>query len=192
MPHTGWKMDPSPPSAEHPLGTMQQQYDILYGLIWGTRNAFRIGVAVVAANLVIGIILGAIAGYFGGLVDEIIMRITDIFYAIPFLVMAMALVVALGRGLKAMILVLIILGLADLHAGDPQRDPGDPQHGLHPGRPGERRLAPADPVPPHPAQLDLLGAHPRLPEHRHHDPHRRRPLLPRPGLGHRVRGLGAR
>jgi peptide/nickel transport system permease protein len=109
MPHKGWQMDPSPPSVENPLGTLPSQYDILYGVIWGTRNAFRIGIAVVAANLVVGLILGAIAGYFGGLVDEIIMRIADIFYAIPLLVMAMALVVALGRGLKAVVVVLIIL-----------------------------------------------------------------------------------
>ena len=109
MPHKGWQMDPSPPSVENPLGTLPSQYDILYGVIWGTRNAFRIGIAVVVANLLVGLILGAIAGYFGGLVDEIIMRIADIFYAIPLLVMAMALVVALGRGLKAVVMVLIIL-----------------------------------------------------------------------------------
>jgi peptide/nickel transport system permease protein len=109
IPHEGFRIEPSPPSAAHPLGTTQQQYDMLYAMIWGTRNAFRIGVLVVAANLVIGILLGAIAGYFGGLVDEIIMRVTDVFYAIPFLVMAMALVVAIGRGLKAVIIVLIIL-----------------------------------------------------------------------------------
>ena len=69
IPHTGFKIEPSPPSREHPLGTTQQQYDMLYGLVWGTRSAFRIGVLVVGANLVIGILLGAIAGYFGGLVD---------------------------------------------------------------------------------------------------------------------------
>jgi peptide/nickel transport system permease protein len=109
IPHTGYRIEPSPPSAAHPLGTTQQQYDIFYGLVWGSRSAFRIGVLVVAANLLIGILLGAVAGYFGGTVDEIIMRIADIFYAIPFLVMAMALVVAIGRGLKAVIIVLIIL-----------------------------------------------------------------------------------
>jgi len=109
MPHDGWSMDPSPPSAAHPLGTLPSQYDILYGVIWGTRNAFRIGLAVVAANLVMGLVLGAIAGYFGGLIDEIIMRVGDIFYAIPTLVMAMALVIALGRGLQSIVLVLIIL-----------------------------------------------------------------------------------
>jgi len=110
IPHTGWKMAPSPPSDLHPLGTLEQQYDIFYGVVWGTRLAFRIGVVVVFANLLIGIILGALAGYYGGITDEIIMRITDMFYAIPFLVAAMALVVAIGRGLKAVIIVLIILG----------------------------------------------------------------------------------
>ncbi|MGA2977003.1 MAG: ABC transporter permease [Spirochaetia bacterium] len=109
IPHTGWQIEPSPPSVTHPLGTTEQQYDLLYGLIWGSRSAFKIGVLVVGANLLIGILLGAIAGYFGGLIDEVLMRITDIFYAIPFLVMAMALVIALGRGLKSIIIVLIIL-----------------------------------------------------------------------------------
>jgi peptide/nickel transport system permease protein len=109
MPHDGWQMNPSPPSAKNPLGTLPSQYDILYGVIWGTRNAFRIGLTVVVANLLMGLVLGAIAGYFGGLIDELVMRIGDIFYAIPILVMAMALVVALGRGLKSIVLVLIIL-----------------------------------------------------------------------------------
>jgi peptide/nickel transport system permease protein len=109
IPHTGYKIQPSPPSPQHIFGTTQQQYDMFYGLVWGTRSAFRVGVLVVAANLIIGILFGAVAGYFGGLVDEIIMRVTDIFYAIPFLVMAMALVVAIGRGLTAVIIVLVIL-----------------------------------------------------------------------------------
>jgi len=109
MPHTGWRTTPSPPSAEHIFGTLPQQYDIFYGIIWGSRSAFRIGITVVFANLLIGIILGSLAGYFGGLIDEIILRIADIFYSIPFLVMAMALVVALGPGLKSIIIVLIIL-----------------------------------------------------------------------------------
>ena len=110
IPHDGWKMPPSAPSAEHPLGTLPQQFDILYGLIWGTRSAFRIGILVVIANLFVGLILGAIAGYFGGVVDEVIMRITDVFYSLPFLVVAMGLVVAIGRGLTSIILVLIVLG----------------------------------------------------------------------------------
>jgi len=110
IPHDGWKTAPSPPSPEHPLGTMEQQYDILYGIIWGTRSAFKIGFFIVLANLATGIILGSLAGYFGGWLDEIIMRITDMFYSLPFLVVAMALVVVIGRGLQSIIIVMIILG----------------------------------------------------------------------------------
>lgn len=110
MPHSGYAVTPSPPSADHPLGTLEQQYDIFYGIVWGARSAFRIGVIVVLANLAIGVVLGVIAGYFGGVVDEVIMRITDIFFAIPFLIMAMALVVALGRGLESIIVTLTVLG----------------------------------------------------------------------------------
>lgn len=109
MPHSGWTMAPSPPSAKNPLGTLQQQYDILYGVIWGARSAFRIGVTVVIANLVVGVLLGVLAGYFGGIVDEIIMRITDIFFSVPFFIMALTLVVVFGRGLRPIIIVLIIL-----------------------------------------------------------------------------------
>jgi peptide/nickel transport system permease protein len=110
MPHKGWTIPPSPPSIDAPLGTLPSQYDILYGVIWGTRSAFKIGFLVVLANMAVGIVLGSLAGYFGGIFDEVIMRITDIFYAIPLLVMSMALVVAFGRGLKSIMMVLIILG----------------------------------------------------------------------------------
>jgi peptide/nickel transport system permease protein len=110
IPHDGWRMTPSPPSQDHPFGTLQQQYDIFYGVVWGTRSAFRIGLTVVGANLLIGIVLGSLAGFFGGIFDEIVMRVADIFYAIPFLVMAMAMVVAFGRGLGSIVMVLIILG----------------------------------------------------------------------------------
>lgn len=109
MPHEGWSTAPSPPSAENPFGTLEQQYDIYYGIIWGTRSAFRIGIFAVAVNLLTGLVLGSLAGYFGGILDEIIMRVADIFFSIPYLVMAMALVVAIGRGLDSIIITLIIL-----------------------------------------------------------------------------------
>lgn len=110
IPHNGWTQEPQPPSLENPLGTMPEQYDIYYGIVWGTRNAFKIGFVIVFFNLLVGLALGTIAGYFGGKIDEIIMRITDLFYALPFLVIAMALVVVIGRGLKSIILVYVILG----------------------------------------------------------------------------------
>jgi len=79
----------------HYFGTAEGQYDIYYGCIWGTRTAFRIGVLVVAISLIIGILLGSVAGYYGGIVDEILMRFTDIVLAFPGLILAMALVIAL-------------------------------------------------------------------------------------------------
>jgi len=86
---TGWKV--------HYFGTAEGQLDIYYGCIWGARTAFRIGVLVVAISLVAGLVLGSISGYFGGVIDEILMRFTDIILAFPGLILAMALVIALPR-----------------------------------------------------------------------------------------------
>ena len=83
---------PVPPCKGHPFGTVFEQYDIYYGCIWGTINAFRIGILVVAVSLIAGIIIGTLAGYYGGVVDEILMRFTDIIFAFPGLILAMALV----------------------------------------------------------------------------------------------------
>jgi len=107
IPRYGYSPTPSPPSAEHRFGTTQGQYDILYGVVWGTRSAFRVGVLVIGSVLVLGITLGSIAGYFGGIIDEIIMRITDVFLAFPPLILAMAITVALGPSLNSVILALI-------------------------------------------------------------------------------------
>jgi peptide/nickel transport system permease protein len=106
IPRDGYVAQPQPPSEEHILGTTQGQYDIFYGVIWGTRSAFRVALVVMAITILIGILLGSLAGYFGGLLDEIIMRITDIFLAFPFLILAMAIVLALGPSLKSVIIAL--------------------------------------------------------------------------------------
>jgi len=99
IPHSGYGVTPKAPSQKHILGTTTGQYDIFYGVIWGTRTAFRIGIFVISIALLIGVTLGTIAGYYGGIIDEIIMRLVDVVFAIPFLVLAMAIVVAFGRGL---------------------------------------------------------------------------------------------
>ncbi len=109
IPRSGYAPIPQPPSEEHVFGTTQGQYDIFYGVIWGTRSAFQIGLLVVGAVLIIGITLGSIAGYFGGIIDEIIMRITDVFMAFPALILAMAITVALGPSLTSVIVALIIV-----------------------------------------------------------------------------------
>ncbi|MCR6692382.1 MAG: ABC transporter permease [archaeon YNP-LCB-003-016] len=110
MPSYGISPIPRPPSKEAIWGTTEGQYDLYYGCIWGTRTAFRTGIITTIAVVILGIIIGSIAGYFGGKVDEIIMRITDIFYAIPTIVLAMAIVVLLGVGLDNVIKALIIVG----------------------------------------------------------------------------------
>jgi len=106
IPRDGYSATPQPPSEEHIFGTTQGQYDIFYGVIWGTRSAFRVGLVVIGIVVVVGIVLGSLAGYFGGLLDEVIMRITDIFMAFPTLILAMAIVSALGASLNSVIIAL--------------------------------------------------------------------------------------
>jgi len=107
IPRDGYSPIPKPPNAEHLFGTTEGQYDIFYGVIWGTRSAFRVGLIVIGVVLATGIVLGSIAGYFGGIADEIIMRVTDIFMAFPALILAMAITVALGPSLNSVIIALI-------------------------------------------------------------------------------------
>jgi len=109
MPHKGYSPTPKPPSNTHIFGTTAGQYDIFYGVVWGTRTAFKIGLFVVCIAGFVGVSLGAIAGYYGGIIDEILMRITDIMWAIPTLVLAMAIVVAFGRGLDKIMIALAMV-----------------------------------------------------------------------------------
>jgi peptide/nickel transport system permease protein len=102
IPRYGFSSVPEPPSEEHPFGTTEGQYDIKYGIVWGTRTAFRIGVVITLFTTIIGITVGSIAAYYGGWLDEILMRITEIFQAFPFLLTAITLTSVLqavyGRG----------------------------------------------------------------------------------------------
>jgi len=109
MPHKGFSHTPKPPSKEHILGTTMGQYDIFYGAVWGTRTAFKIGLFVVGIALLVGVTLGVVAGYYGGLIDEILMRIVDIVFAVPLLVLTMAIVVAFGRGLDNVMIALALV-----------------------------------------------------------------------------------
>lgn len=104
----------APPSAENIMGTTGGNrgsgYDIFYGVVWGTRTAFYIGVLVMAISLLIGGIIGGLAGFFGGWVDDILMRFTDIVYAFPNLILAMVFVTILGPGLTNALVALSIVG----------------------------------------------------------------------------------
>ena len=99
-----------PPSAKHPFGTDRLGRDILSRVMTGGRYSLSIGVIAVGLAVLIGVPLGAIAGYFGGWVDEAIMRLVDILYAFPFLVLAIAIIAVLGQGFWRMILALVIVG----------------------------------------------------------------------------------
>jgi peptide/nickel transport system permease protein len=109
IPRDGYSATPQPPNEEHIFGTTEGQYDIFYGVIWGTRSAFRVGLVVIGIVVAIGIVLGSLAGYFGGILDEIIMRITDIFLAFPALILAMAIVAAIGPSLRSVMIALIVV-----------------------------------------------------------------------------------
>jgi peptide/nickel transport system permease protein len=109
IPRDGYSATPQPPSEEHIFGTTEGQYDIFYGVIWGTRSAFHVGLVVIGIVVLVGIVLGSLAGYFGGVIDEIIMRITDIFLAFPPLILAMAIVSVMGPSLRSVIIALTVV-----------------------------------------------------------------------------------
>ena len=98
----------------HILGTSQGQYDVFYGVIWGVRTAFKTGLIVVISTLLIGIVIGSVSAYYGGIVDMILMRIVDIFLTLPFLLAALILAAVLtpkiGRSLVPSILALVTFG----------------------------------------------------------------------------------
>lgn len=98
----------------HIMGTSQGQYDIYYGVVWGVRTAFRTGLIVVISTLLIGVIIGSISAYYGGIVDNIIMRFVDVFLTLPFilaaLIMAAVLTPKIGRSLLPAIIALITFG----------------------------------------------------------------------------------
>jgi len=110
----GFWIQPSPPTSGHILGTTSMQVDLFYGCVWGTRFAFQLGLEVIVSTLTIGLILGMISGYYGGFIDEVIMRFTDIILAFPGLILAMVFVAVLGKAgwstLQAAIFSIILIG----------------------------------------------------------------------------------
>ena len=98
-----------PPSGEHLFGTDDYGRDIFSMVIYGARTSLRICIIVVSISTIIGIFLGGIAGYFGGVIDEVLMRITDVFLAIPYLILAMAVAAALGRSIDHIMEAMIIV-----------------------------------------------------------------------------------
>ena len=90
------------PSANHWFGTDEMGRDILLRVMYGSTVSLSIGVVTVAVSLTVGLILGAAAGYFGGKTDMIIMRIMDIFLAIPGTLLAICIVASLGNSIRTL------------------------------------------------------------------------------------------
>jgi peptide/nickel transport system permease protein len=98
-----------PPYPIHIWGCDNYGGDIYSRIVWGAQTDIRIALEVVAVAISIGAVLGAAAGYFGGKFDELVMRVTDVFFAFPGLVLAMAIVMALGvRSLDNIALALMV------------------------------------------------------------------------------------
>lgn len=99
---------PLPPSKEHPFGTTgpPMYADIYYGVIWGARTSFLISLSVMSVTFVLGLILGVVAGYFGGKIETFIMRITDIFFAMPGLILTLVIISIIGKGIGPVIFAL--------------------------------------------------------------------------------------
>jgi peptide/nickel transport system permease protein len=147
IPRDGFSAEPRPPGTEwarnvpdipfwyqaltgrdvwvHLMGTTSGQYDVFYGVIWGARTAFYVGLIIVGASALIGITMGSVAAYYGGRVDDILMRVTEMFMAFPYLMAALTLsailVPRLGRGVYSAMVALTVfgwMGYARLVRGD--------------------------------------------------------------------------
>jgi len=98
------------PSLSHPFGLDELGRDILSRLLSGARISLLVGLAVVSVSSVVGMLLGSIAGYFGGIVDDVISRAVDVLMAFPGILLAIALVAVLGPNLTNVVIALSVIG----------------------------------------------------------------------------------
>jgi peptide/nickel transport system permease protein len=99
-----------PGSPGHLLGTDEFGRDMLARLVWGARVSLLAGLATASASMLIGVLLGLHAGYWGGRVDTVVMRLTDILMAFPYILLAIAIVAGLGPGLTNAMVAIAIVG----------------------------------------------------------------------------------
>ena len=102
------------PSWQHPFGTDQMGRDIFVRVLYGTKFSFSIGIASVMFSALIGIPIGALAGYFGGTFDDIVMRFMDIFTAIPQILMGIMIVSVLGANTVNLIIAISITSIPSI------------------------------------------------------------------------------
>ncbi|HET9610710.1 MAG TPA: ABC transporter permease [Acidimicrobiales bacterium] len=99
-----------PPSADHWFGTDNIGRDMFSRVVHGARVSLRIGISATVISLVIGLALGAMSGFFGGTTDTLLMRLTDVFLAIPYIILAVAIASVVGRSENSVILILGLTG----------------------------------------------------------------------------------
>lgn len=97
------------PSGAHLFGTDELGRDVLSRVIAGARISIPLAVLLVVASMVVGVLIGAVAGYFGGATESVIMRVTDLFFAFPAIILAMAVVAALGPDLLNAVLAIVVV-----------------------------------------------------------------------------------
>jgi len=102
----------TPPTPEVPLGTDGNGRDILSRLLFGGRFSLSIGFIVVVVTALIGVVYGSISGYYGGVVDEVMMRILDVIFAFPALVLALVIIATLGGGYWELVIAFTATGWA--------------------------------------------------------------------------------
>lgn len=106
----GFSSLPKPADDLSVLGTSSGGYDIYYGVVWGSRTALITGLVTVFATAFIGVLIGGVGAYIGGLADDITMRVVDLFMSIPFLIAVIVMTTILGKGLEKIIIALIVFG----------------------------------------------------------------------------------
>ena len=98
------------PCWEHPFGTDSLGRDVLCRVIYGARVSLMVGLLATAISTVLGLIMGALAAYYGGIWDTIIMRLADIFLAFPYTLFVIAMLAVLGQGIQNVFIAIGVLG----------------------------------------------------------------------------------
>ncbi|MDE0695996.1 MAG: ABC transporter permease, partial [Boseongicola sp.] len=109
MPRDWGAVRKPPGTPGHLLGTTNEGGDVLYGVIWGSRTSLQLSLMVVGSTMIVGTIIGSIAGLVGGWVDEVLMRIVDVFLSIPELIFALAIAAMLGPSFGNIIFALAVV-----------------------------------------------------------------------------------